>query len=195
MEIVIISGGIGYRKDGRWYTLTGKDAPGLPIEWPVTAWTPMLFAPDDGHPCPNRSLYDVGQCCGGHCFGVDGPDDEEPAPADGSGVSRQDPKGLDPKDDSAVDAVEAPDLKSLQDQIQSLSTALAESERRAKEAISTLSKAAAPLARIASNWDCMRSGSPGTSDNVTVPVYLGQLRALDRALSSTPTQETSRVEG
>lgn len=43
-EIVIISGGIGYRnRSGDWYTITGTS--GRRIEWPVTGWTPMLFAP------------------------------------------------------------------------------------------------------------------------------------------------------
>lgn len=64
METVIISGGIGYRKDGRWYTLTGQDSPGRPIEWEVTGWTPMLFAPEAPASCD-------GSAEGGETEGLD----------------------------------------------------------------------------------------------------------------------------
>lgn len=65
-QIVIVSGGIGYRKGKDWFTLTGKEWPGTPIQWEVTAWTPILFAPDVL--CHDPARYNRGECCGtGEC--------------------------------------------------------------------------------------------------------------------------------
>lgn len=46
LQPVIVSGGIAYRKGRDWFTLTGNEWPGVKIEWEVTAWTPILHAPD-----------------------------------------------------------------------------------------------------------------------------------------------------
>ena len=40
-RVVIVYGGIAYRRDGRWYTITGKEWPGEVIQWPVDVWLPL----------------------------------------------------------------------------------------------------------------------------------------------------------
>lgn len=40
-EVVIVKGGIGYIRKGVWYSLTGLEYPGRPIQWIVTAWQPL----------------------------------------------------------------------------------------------------------------------------------------------------------
>ena len=196
MEIVIISGGIGYLKEGRWYTLTGKDTPGMPIEWPVTAWTPMLFAPKDEHPCPNRALYDIGQCCGGHCFGVDGPEDDLPAP--GGEAAPADETGTGSAEgEHPVPAGQAPDQ---------ISDLKAENERLRPLAEAAIAFAKADALRCstihATNAELRRQQARGIfpprveaehkAQDETREAFFAEMKRL--IAIATPTQETSHVE-
>lgn len=91
------------------------------------------------------------------------------------------------EDENPIAEGEAPDLKSLQDQIQSLSTALAESERRAKDAEAALALAITRLNDI----------SQGRTLKPQWHAFTGiiEIRRLIDAEYSTPTQETPNVEG
>lgn len=47
--LVVVAGGVGFRRDGEWRTITGYPWPGAKIEWEVTHWrllpTPPGAAP------------------------------------------------------------------------------------------------------------------------------------------------------
>lgn len=45
-QIVYVPGGVAYRRDGAWYSLTGYGWPGALIDWPVTWWLPLDALPD-----------------------------------------------------------------------------------------------------------------------------------------------------
>ena len=47
-RVVIVHGGIAYRRDGRWYTITGKEWPGEVIQWPVDVWLHLPEPPANG---------------------------------------------------------------------------------------------------------------------------------------------------
>jgi hypothetical protein len=45
-EDVLTDGGISYmNRDGTWYTVTGCEYPGLPIQWEVTHWMTLPKLP------------------------------------------------------------------------------------------------------------------------------------------------------
>ena len=58
-----------------------------------------------------------------------------------------------------------------------------------------LAKAADPLARIAGQWDDLRSGNPGSPDSTQVSVTLGELRALEAALRALTLADQRRGGG
>jgi hypothetical protein len=43
--MVLVKGGVAHRRDGRWWTVTGEEWPGRPIEWDVHWWAPMPSPP------------------------------------------------------------------------------------------------------------------------------------------------------
>ena len=43
---VIVEGGLGYIRQGEWWSITGERYPGRPILWTVTHWMPFPKAPD-----------------------------------------------------------------------------------------------------------------------------------------------------
>lgn len=45
-QVVYVPGGVAYRRDGAWYSLTGYGWPGALIDWPVTWWLPLDALPD-----------------------------------------------------------------------------------------------------------------------------------------------------
>ena len=53
--VIIVSGGIAYWRErlnhwegpSGWYTLTGCEYPGKPIQWNVTHWQPLPEPPHD----------------------------------------------------------------------------------------------------------------------------------------------------
>ena len=55
--VIIVSGGIAYWRErlnhwegpSGWYTLTGCDYPGKPIQWNVTHWQPLPALPEPPH--------------------------------------------------------------------------------------------------------------------------------------------------
>jgi hypothetical protein len=40
-KVIIVSGGIAHWRNGEWWTLTGEQWPGRPIEWEVKHWMPL----------------------------------------------------------------------------------------------------------------------------------------------------------
>lgn len=46
-QTVIVHGGIAYCNGKTWYTLTGEQYPGLPIQWIVTHWMPLPEPPKE----------------------------------------------------------------------------------------------------------------------------------------------------
>ena len=43
---VLVDGGIGYIRQGEWWTITGERYPGKLIQWPVTHWMPLPILTD-----------------------------------------------------------------------------------------------------------------------------------------------------
>lgn len=45
-QIYLVAGGVAYRKGDQWFTLTGCEWPGRPIEWKVTHYAPLQYPPE-----------------------------------------------------------------------------------------------------------------------------------------------------
>jgi hypothetical protein len=127
---------------------------------------------------------------------------EQPAPCDGSGEAGE-TEGLDPKDDSAVPAGQAPDaLSSLRGEIDRLKERLAEAVSAGRMLIVAEDARWVAIAAFNAAWD--EQPAPPTKKQVSAEraailgTDIAHQRALRRALEairSIATQETPDVEG